>query len=699
MFPFFVCKNRKERSERRKTEGRPIGGEGKVMELTRIKGISEKREKEFAKLGVKGVEDLPVLFPRAYLDLRRTVLLRECYHNDIVLTTGKVMSVPSMQIAARRVKYVKAYCTQFGEPFSVIWFNQPYVLDKLKEDEEYLFYGRVQNKFGQVSLVNPSFEPIDRNFRLKGIVPQYPIKGGLSQKIVRDSIRIALRLRPPHSIIPEWLQKKYRLNDLEQSYMQIHDPQSLSKISEAADRIATEEYFALISAFRIVKGGSEQVRINRYRCTGDELKSFVERFPFRFTEGQKSAVKEIYGDMKSAKVMNRLLQGDVGSGKTAVGLSAMYIALKSGYQAAMLAPTEVLARQNYALVRKYLPEYRAELLVGSDTAKKKKTIKEELKNGTVDVLVGTHAVLQDDVEFARLSFCLCDEQHRFGVAQRSALSAKGISPDVLVMSATPIPRTLSLIFYGDLDISTITDKPAERKAVRTNVVPYSRYDDMLAFIGKEIKAGRRAYFVCPKIEEDEEGTLMSVKELYEELTAKLPYVRFCLLHGKMKDAEKSEIMRAFKEGVYDALVSTTVIEVGIDVPDATVMVIYNAERFGLSQLHQLRGRVGRSDRESYCFLLTTGVGDSLERLKILKNNSDGFKIAEYDYEMRGGGDFLGSRQSGKFFGDLGKLRYSSAAIFLAKKLSDEAFSSGENLEEVRRVAVAKYEKLKDVTMN
>lgn len=669
------------------------------MKLTSIRGISEVREKDLNKLNVFSVEDLPALFPRAYLDLRRVTLLKECYHNDVVLTVGKVTRVPPPLTSARHTKYVKAFCSQYGEPFTAVWFNQPYVLGKLKEEEEYLFYGRVQNRFGQVSLVNPSFEPIEQNARLKGIVPQYPLKGSLTQKLVRDSVRLALRLAPPHSVIPAFLQKKYDLPDLAQSYAAVHDPASFSEKEKASDRIAAEEYFKLISAFKIVKGSGEQVRVNRYSCTDKQLLSFIARFPFRFTEGQKAAVNEIYADMKGEKVMNRLLQGDVGSGKTAVSLAAMYIALASGYQAAMLAPTEVLARQNFAVAKRYFPEFTAELLTGSNTAKEKREIKARLKAGEIRLLVGTHAVLQDDVEFQNLSFCVCDEQHRFGVAQRSALGEKGSCPDVLVMSATPIPRTLSLIFYGDLEISTIKDKPAERKTVRTNVVPYAKYDDMLAFIGREIAAGRQAYFVCPKIEEDEEGALMSVKELYEELCGKLPRVRFCLLHGKMKDAEKSEIMRAFKAGEYDALVSTTVIEVGVDVPNASVMVIYNAERFGLSQLHQLRGRVGRSALESYCFLLTRAAGDSLERLKILKNNSDGFKIAEYDYQMRGGGDFMGARQSGKFMGDLGNLSYSSSAIFLAKKLSDEAFLSGENLDEIKRVALEKYQKLKDIALN
>ena len=670
------------------------------MELTKIKGINEKREADLKKLGITDTENLIRHFPRAYLDLRRVELLKNCYHNDVVLTVGTVGSVPQNFTSARRTKYVKVYCYQQGEPFTAIWFNQPYVLSKLKPNTEYLFYGRVRNEYGQVSLVNPSFEPVDANYRLKGIVPQYSLKGNLTQKAVRDSIKTALRLTPPKSIIPENLQRKYQLSDLLTAYQQVHNPENFSSKSSAADRIAVEEYFALISAFKLIKGSSEQVRLRKYTCTDKELLQFIYRFPFEFTAGQKKAVNEIFADMTGQKVMNRLLQGDVGSGKTAVGLSAMFMAVKSGYQAVMLAPTEVLAEQNYAIINKYFNDYNVELLTGSTPTKQKKDIKVRLVDGRINILVGTHAVLQPDVVFKDLAFCICDEQHRFGVAQRSNLSDKGVLPDVLVMSATPIPRTLSLIFYGDLDISTIADKPKQRVEIQTNVVPVRKYDDMLKFIGNEIKAGRQAYLVCPKIEEDEEGTVMSVTEVFEEVKIKLPYVKFALLHGKMKDKEKTAIMRDFKDGLYDCLVSTTVIEVGIDVPNASVMVIYNAERFGLSQLHQLRGRVGRSDIKSYCFLLSDSTGEvAIERLKIMRDNTDGFKIAEYDYEMRGSGDFLGSRQSGKFINDLGNLNYSTASIFLAKKISDETFLSGLVSNELKTVALKKYEKLKDITLN
>ncbi len=670
------------------------------MEITKIRGINEKREQEFNKLGVFDTADLVRYFPRAYLDLREQQLLKYAYHNDIVLTAGKVLSMPVSR-HYRRGGLVKVVCEQEGFIFPIVWFNQPYVANKLKAGEEYLFYGRVRADGGEVSLVNPSFEPCEKVFRLKGIVPQYTVKGSLTQKVVRDAVRLAVDIEKPKSIIPSELQAKYNLSNLYSAYREVHNPNSFETEKKAAERIAVEEYFALISAFKFIKGGREQVRINKYSTTAKELLTFIhDRFSFEFTDGQKSAVNEIYADMSGGKVMNRLMQGDVGSGKTAVSMCSLFIAVNSGYQACMLAPTEVLARQNYQAAQKAFPDYNIGLITGSMTAKEKREMKNAVKLGWINILVGTHALLQEDVEFKNLSLCVCDEQQRFGVAQRSSLLSKGVTPDVLVMSATPIPRTLSLIFYGDLDITTIKDKPKERVAIQTNIVPSEKYNDMLGFIKREIDDGKQAYFVCPKIDGDEEGSVISATELYEDLKMKMPTVKVGLLHGKMKDKEKNAVMQDFKDKKIEFLVSTTVIEVGVDVPDASVMVIYNAERFGLSQLHQLRGRVGRSDIKSYCFLMTkANNGVAIERLKILKDNSDGFKISEYDYKLRGSGDFMGDRQSGKFMTDLGALNYSTDAIFLAKKISDEVFESGRALDEIKQVAIKKYEKLKDVTMN
>lgn len=670
------------------------------MLLTELRGITEKRIKELEKLGINSVEDLARHFPRNYLDLTKQTLLRDCYHNDVVLTCAKVVGIPQSYYYGKRNKYVKVYIEQAGQMFSVIWFNNPFVEKQLKCDVEYLFYGRVQNKYGQCSLVNPSYELLEKNYRLKGIVPVYTVKGSLQQRSIKALISCALKKLPLESVIPDFLIQKYALMPLSRAYYQVHYPSSMMEMRNASERIALEEYFILTSAFKFIKGSREQVRINRYSCVSKNLVKFTERFGFEFTQGQKNAVNEIFADMNSPSTMNRLLQGDVGSGKTAVALCAMYIALSSGYQVAMIAPTEVLARQNYNLVKKFLPEFDAVFLAGSVTAKEKKEIKQKISSGESKIIVGTHAVLVDNVSFNNLGLCVCDEQHRFGVSQRNSLVEKGNIPDVLVMSATPIPRTLSLIVYGDLDISTITDKPKARTEITTGIVPERKYDDMIEFIQKECNNGRQAYFICPLIEGDDEGSIMSATELHEELSHKMKGLKISLLHGKIKDKEKERIMTEFKNKETDVIVSTTVIEVGIDVPNATVMVIYNAERFGLSQLHQLRGRVGRSDLKSYCFLLVgTDNEKSIERLKILKDNSDGFKISEFDYSLRGSGDFMGTRQSGKFIGDLGSLQYPTSIIFFAKKLSDETFLSGENLSLLKTLAMKKYDKLKDVTMN
>ena len=494
--------------------------------------------------------------------------------------------------------------------------------------------------------------------------------------------------------------KKYNLTPLSEAYFKVHCPETSDDVKSGSERIALEEYFLLISAFKVIKGGRDDVRLRRYSVAEEAVKSFISRFPFEFTEGQKSAVKNIFSAVRSPHKMNMLLQGDVGSGKTAVALVGIYMGVKSGFQAAMIAPTEVLARQNAALLERYFPEYNVKTLTGSTPAAEKKEIKKGLSSGEVDIVCGTHAVIQNDVIFKNLAFVVCDEQHRFGVAQRSSLVEKGEGCDVLVMSATPIPRTLSLIFYGDLDVTTIKDKPRSRQDISTSIIPERKYGDMLKYVSEQARQGNQTYFVCPKIEGDDEGTVMSVTELYDELKQKMPSVRLALLHGKMKDKEKNAVMSAFKAKEYDCLVSTTVIEVGVDVPDATTMIIYNAERFGLSQLHQLRGRVGRGDKKSYCFLLMgTDSEEARERLSVIKNCADGFEIAEADLKMRGGGDFMGTRQSGRMLSEIKNLRFPVETVFTAKKLSDEAFDGAFDVRDLTRIAAEKYKSLAGVTLN
>ncbi len=670
------------------------------MELKYVKGLSDKRIADLNKLGITSAEKLIRHFPRNYLDLTSVAPIRYAFPNEYCFTKARLVSLPQTFVSLRKLKCVKGVLEQNGEIFNVIWFNQPYVASKLQPDEEYLFYGRIQKKFGQVTMTNPTFEKAEKNDYLKGILPVYTLPASLYQRSMQKIINDALQKLKPKSVIPEFLVKKYGLMPLEKAFCEVHNPTSFELKDQASDRIAIEEYFLLISAFKYIKGDKQQYRLNKYSCSASELKEFSKRFGFEFTDGQKKAVNEIFTDMHSPTVMNRLMQGDVGSGKTAVAFCAVFTALKSGFQGAILSPTEVLAEQNYLLAKKYFSEYNVAFLSGSMSVKEKNAVKKAIKSGEIQLVVGTHAVLQKDVEFNNLSICVCDEQHRFGVSQRSALISKGNKPDLLVMSATPIPRTLSLIFYGDLDITTISDKPKARIEIGTNIVPKEKYNGMIKFISDEIKAGHKIYFVAPKIDEDPEGEIISVTELYNELSQLLPQAKLRLLHGRMKDKEKNDIMLDFKQGNCNALVATSVIEVGVDVKQASVMVIYSADRFGLSQLHQLRGRVGRSDIKSYCFLLTeTDNPDTMERLKILCKNTDGFKISEEDFKMRGSGDFLGTRQSGHTSSELGALRYGTEAIFLAKKISDEAIQTGLINDKLREYAMQKYNELCDVSLN
>ncbi len=668
------------------------------MELSSLKFVSQKREKDFNKLNIYTVEELVRHFPRDYLDLRNITLLKNAYHNDVILTKCEVLNVEINRYARR--PFVKALCQQGGSMFTAIWFNQLYVGGKL-ERGEYLFYGRVQNRYGMgCQMTNPSFERADKNFNLKGLVPVYSLSGGLTQGVVRVAVRQALKKVRLLSHIPVPLQKKYALTPLNEAYYKVHCPENAEDVKIGSERIALEEYFLLISAFKVIKGGRDDARMRNYSVTEKDLNSFISRFGFEFTAGQKTAVEEIFKSVHSPHKMNMLLQGDVGSGKTAVALSGVYMAVKSGFQAAMLAPTEVLARQNAALIERFFPEYSVKTLTGSTPAAEKREIKNRLASGEAQIVCGTHAVIQPDVMFKNLAFAVCDEQHRFGVAQRSSLLEKGDGCDVLVMSATPIPRTLSLIFYGDLDVVTIKDKPRSRQDISTSVIPERKYADMIKYVAEQAKLGNQTYFVCPKIEGDEEGTIMSVTELYEDLQLKMPGVRIALLHGKMKDKQKNEIMADFKAKKFDCLVSTTVIEVGVDVPDATVMIIYNAERFGLSQLHQLRGRVGRGDKKSYCFLLMGADSEEArERLSVIKNCSDGFMIAEADLKMRGGGDFLGTRQSGRMLSEIKNLKFPVETVFTAKAISDEAFNGTLDATALAKIAAEKYRGLADVTLN
>ena len=619
------------------------------MKLTDIKGVSDKRAEDFNKLGIFTPEDLVGYFPRGYLDLTHVEPIEKSYNNDVILTYGRIVSRPSVFNSSRKLKCVRITVEQDGRFFTAIWFNQPYVAPKLRVGGDYLFYGRVKHDFGGVTMTNPSFEQVENNVNLKGIVPVYRVKGAVTQKVMRDSVKASLPGVVGDSAIPEVLQRKYALADLKTAYKNVHFPTNKESLSVACERVAVEEYFALISAFKIVKGDRSQVRVNQYACTAEDLRKFTGRFGFVFTDGQKKAVNEIFADMTSPKSMNRLLQGDVGSGKTAVAAGAAYFAYLNGYQSTLMAPTEILAKQHYDTLYKFLAPLGVTiaLLTGSQTPAQKKQIRQLIADGQIDVAVGTQALIQKSTRFSSLGLVITDEQHRFGVGQRAALGSKGNEPHILVMSATPIPRTLGMIIYGDLDISILDEMPKGRLPIRTYAVDTSYRERLYRFILKYVNNGFQAYIVCPLIEEGVSEKAAATEYINSLQNTCLANVPTGLLHGKMKQADKDAVMQDFKDNKLKVLVATSVIEVGVDVPNAVVMVIENAEQFGLSQLHQLRGRVGRGTEQSHCILVTDNKSDyTRQRMDTMVKTSDGFEIANEDLKLRGPGDFFGSKQHG-----------------------------------------------------
>ncbi len=667
------------------------------MLLTDLKGVSTARVKILNKLNIFSVEDLLNFYPKNYRDFTSISSIFDAYHNDFILTVCNVVSKPEKVDKGEGKGFVRVMCEQDGQHFTIIWFNQLYVAEKLSQGE-YLFYGRVRTDYG-IQLVNPTFERIDRVKKLNGFAPVYSTKGLIEQQVLRNIITDAIQKYDFCSLIPSPLQQKYELLSLKKAYEFIHNPNSFKEKEFGAIRIAIEEYFSLITAFKFIKNGLLTERKNLYKIKKEEITEFIKRFSFEFTQGQLTAVDEIYKNLKSNYTMNRLLQGDVGIGKTAVSFCGIFMAVKSGYQSVMLSPTEVLAKQTYEKLKEVFFDYNVAYLSGGTPLKEKREIKEKLLSGEIDIICGTHAIIQKDVQFTKLALCVCDEQQRFGVSQRSKLLNKGNGCDMLVMSATPIPRTLSLVVYGDLDITTITQSPEGRQSVGTHIVKKYKYEKMFTYLEQEFKKGKQAYFVCPKIEEDE-SDVTALKELFEDVQKRMPSVHFSILHGKMKDKDKIDIMQKFKDKQIDCLISTTVIEVGVDVPSATIMVIFDAERFGLSQLHQLRGRVGRGNEKSFCFLVVGKESEEgLERLNILKNHLNGFEIAECDLKMRGGGDFIGTRQSGRFIKGISGLKYPANVITKAKQISEEMFNGRVNLIELDELLKKKYDYLFDVSLN
>ena len=619
--------------------------------ISTIKSIGPAREKLFNKVGVYTVEDMLGYYPRAYEDRSKLTDICNVKDGENVLIKACAVTVVKNNRIRRGLSLQKLKVTDYTGTAEITWFNQDWIAKGFDIQSEYYFYGEVKVKNHRIEMTNPVYEKCDNAQLTNKIVPIYPLTANLTQKIVQSTVAECVKAIPEITeTIPDFLREKYTLCGIDYAVENIHFPTSPERHGFARKRLAFEELFYLQLAMRYL-------RKSRKTHTGIKIEDnnysydFVSGLPFKLTDDQLKVIGEISEDMAGTKPMNRLVQGDVGCGKTVVAAASMYVAVKNGYQAAMMAPTEILATQHYQSLCDMFEKHgiKTVLLTGSMTAKQKRDAYELIKNGDVQIIVGTHAVIQKEVEFKNLALVITDEQHRFGVKQRSALAEKGEHPHMLVMTATPSPRTLALILYGDLDVSSIKQLPPGRKPVDTFAVDEKMRTRINNFMLKQIGEGRQVYIVCPMVEESE--TMEDVKAVtdFAEKLQKTVFGNYIVgvVHGKMPAKEKDRIMSEFYRGNIHALVSTTVIEVGVNVPNANTMVIENAERFGLSQLHQLRGRVGRGEYQSYCIMFCDSKGEvAKERMKIMTETNDGFVISEKDLQIRGPGEFFGTRQHG-----------------------------------------------------
>ena len=617
-----------------------------------VKTVGPNRVKLLNKLNIYTLKDLIEYYPRDYEDRSKPKNLYECTDGEEVLIeampTGRISEMHKGRMTISRL-IVK---DQTGTCY-ITWFNQGYLRDKFQPGRMYRFFGKISNKNGRLEMNSPVYDEIDQSKNTGKIIPIYPLTYELKQTTLRRIIEnglLEVKGQLPETL-PEYILKENNLWDINNTIERIHFPIEFSDFNKARERLVFEELLTMQLALLKLKNNYEHETDGIQFSKDVHMSDVINMLPFRLTKAQLRVLEEIDRDMESNKPMNRLLQGDVGSGKTVVAMISAYKAVKSGYQATIMAPTAILASQHLESFEGILDELgiRTELLISNVTKKKKEEILEKLQSGEIDVLIGTHAILEENVVFKNLGLVVTDEQHRFGVKQRSTIAAKGQNPDIIAMSATPIPRTLALILYGDLDISIIDELPPNRKKIETFAVRKNMEERVNNFIKKQIAEGRQAYIVCPLVEENEdmEG-LQSVVELAEKYQKEtFSEYKVAYLHGKMKPKEKDEIMQRFKDGEIQILIATTVIEVGVNVPNASIMVVENAERFGLAQLHQLRGRVGRGEYQSYCILKYEGNGETIrQRMKVMCDTNDGFIISEKDLELRGSGDFFGTEQHG-----------------------------------------------------
>ena len=645
-----------------------------------LKGVGQARAKQLAALGIETLYDLLSYFPRDYEDRSRFVHISELQVDEPACFRAMVSSQPNTHHIRKGLDLTKLTVADETARLRLVFFNQKYAADNLIYGEEYYFYGTVSGDFAGYQMTNPVFESVRSPGQYtRRIMPIYPLTAGVSNNLIARTVQQAMDacLESLPELLPAALRQQDGLCDVQTAYRNIHAPESFELLAVARQRLVFEEFFIFSAGLSLLRASREQKQ--RPPFTKLDLSAFEAALPFRLTGAQARAVREIAADFASGKPMQRMLQGDVGSGKTAVAAAAAYMAAQNGVQAALMAPTEILAEQHARSLSALMDPLgvRTALLTGSMKASQKKLVRQALAAHEIDLIVGTHALISEATEFENLGLVIADEQHRFGVAQRAALSDKGLNPHLLVMSATPIPRTLALILYGDLDISVLDELPPGRQRIDTYLVGEGMRGRINAFVRKQVAEGHQCYIVCPAIEESEMESLKSAEVWAETLQSTVfPDLRVALLHGRMSGAEKDEVMRHFAAGEADILVATTVIEVGVDVPNATLMVIENADRFGLSQLHQLRGRVGRGDAKSYCILFSSNQNaDTLARLKALCKTNDGFAIAKDDLALRGPGDFFGTRQSGLPAFKVGNLAMDLATLKHAQEAAERFITS------------------------
>lgn len=618
--------------------------------VTSLKGVGPAKAKLLENLNIYTLGDLICHFPRGYEDRTRMVPIAQMTPDESACFQAVVMSTPRTSHIRKGLDLTKVTVADHSGRLNLTFFNSRFAAENLQYGREYVFYGKIDGDFTGYGVTNPIFEqPESTPVATRRIMPIYPLTAGLTNGAIAKLVNQALAIcDPPREVLPPQILEKYAIVPAGQAYFAIHAPADSQQAEQAKRRLIFEEFFVFSAGLALMRAARTEKRVPVYRDL--DMGPFEQALPFRLTGAQRGAIEEILQDFSRGQPMNRLVQGDVGSGKTMVAAAAAYCAAKNGAQSALMAPTEILAEQHYASLRKLFAPMGISvvLLTGSQSMKEKRAVREALASGEADVAVGTHALISESTLFQNLGLVITDEQHRFGVGQRSKLSAKGDSPHLLVMSATPIPRTLALLMYGDLDVSVLNELPPGRQSVETFLVGESYRARIHAFIRKQVEQGHQCFVVCPAVEENQELDVKSAAAWAETLQKTVfPDLRIALLHGQMKGAEKEQVMHAFAQGEADVLVATTVIEVGVDVPNATLMVIEDADRFGLSQLHQLRGRVGRGQAKSYCILTTHNRNpDTVARLKALCKTTDGFRIAQEDLKMRGPGDFFGSRQSG-----------------------------------------------------